>query len=174
MVCAGGKAVLVDDMDQTAPVNDWAEETYCLVHPVNCVVANRVKKEVVKWTEAIADARTYWDRKSLHNGRGDAARHLYAGCRLAEELGPDAARDILRAHEDDSGYEPFGKNKGETGNPCCEKLMDLYNNEIGITLATQPGTCQEKALGALNLARYSVCPPGKASPNAGHANPAGP
>jgi hypothetical protein len=171
MVCVDGKPALVDDVFQTAPVDDWAEEKYCAFHLVNCTIARDIKKKVVKWTEGIADAKTYWDRKSLHNGAGDAARHLYAGCLLAQELGPAAARDILNTHEEDSGHELFGK-KGETGNPCCEKLMDLYNNEIGISLATRPGTCEDKVLAALPRSRYSVCPPAKPGENG--KNPVGP
>lgn len=169
-VCVNGQTTLVEDLSQTAPVDDWAEEKYCLRHPYNCSKAGDIKKQVVKWTEALADEKTYWDRRSLHNGLGDAARHLYAGCLLAQELGPDAARDILSTHEEDSGHQPFGK-KGEPSNPCCEKVMDLYNNEIGIALATQPGACEEKVLGALKLARHSICPPGRASQNAEHGGP---
>ena len=159
-ICKDGKVVLEEDLIRAAPVDDWAEEKFCLLHLINCYKAYVIKQKVVKWTETIADEKKYWDRKSLHNGIGDGARHLYAGCLLAKEFGSDFARKTLLVHEEDSGHMAFGK-KGETNNPCCEKMMDIYNNEIGISLAGKPGTCEEKVLSSLSLLRYSLCGEGK-------------
>lgn len=167
-VCINGKIASIEDLTETASVDDWAEEKFCLLHPINCYKAYVIRKKVVKWTEDIADEKKYWDRKSLHNGTGDEARHLYAGCLLAEQLGADFARKVLAVHEEDSGYLIFS-HKGGTGNPCCEKAMDLYNNEIGISLADKTGTCEEKVLNSLHLARHYSCEEKKESESSSNA-----
>jgi hypothetical protein len=51
----------------------------------------------------------------------------------------------------------FGFGAGTAGNRCCDKTMDLYNNRIGMGLAGQPGTCEDKVLKALSLLRHSLC-----------------
>lgn len=154
--CVNGKIVRIEDLALTAPTDDWAEEKFCLRHPVDCYRAYSIKTES-KWDQNMADAGKYWDRKSLHNGLGDAARHAYLTCVFAEKFGADFARELGEAHELDSGYLIFSR-KGESGNRCCEKVMDLFNNEIGITLASKPGTCEDKVLSSLSLLRYSICP----------------
>jgi hypothetical protein len=75
---------------------------------------------------------------------------------LAEQFGADFARGLSSAHEEDSEYLIFFR-KAAPGNPCCEKIMDLHNNEIGILLADQPGSCEEKVLASLHLLEYSLC-----------------
>lgn len=154
-VCINGKIVRIEDVSQTAPTDDWAEEKFCLRHPFNCYKVYAIKK-ASKWDQKIADSGKYWDRKSLHNGLGDAARHAYLTCMFAERFGVDFARELGIAHEKDSGYLVFS-HKGGTGNACCEKIMDLVNNEIGIMLANKPGTCEDKTLNSLHLLRYSLC-----------------
>lgn len=154
-VCINGNIVSIEDLSQAAPVDDWAEEKFCLLHPINCYKAYTIKK-TSKWDQNMADLGKYWGRKSLHNGLGDAARHTYLMCIFAEQFGVDFARGLGVAHEEDSGYLIFS-HKGGTGNPCCEKVTDLYNNEIGILLAGKPGTCEDKVLNSLHLLRYSLC-----------------
>lgn len=152
-VCVDGKIVSIEELTETAPVYGWAEEKFCLFHPIDCLRAYRFKKSS-QWDQDMT--KEYWSRKSLHNGLGDAARHAYLMCTFTEQFGVDFARGLAVAHEEDSGYLIFS-HKGGTGNPCCEKVLDLYNNEIGIMLAGKPGTCEDKVLNSLHLLRYSLC-----------------
>lgn len=154
-VCMNGKIMGIEDLTETSSVDDWAEEKFCLLHPINCYKAYTIKK-TSQWNQNMADLGKSWERKSLHNGLGDAARHAYLMCIFVEQFGVDFAKGLGVVHEEDSGYLIFS-HKGGIGNPCCEKVTDLYNNEIGIMLAGKPGTCEDKVLNSLNLLRYSLC-----------------
>jgi len=145
----------MEDLTETAPVSAWAEESFCLFHPFDCVSALSVKRHVRKWEQDMAKAGL-WDRTSLQSGLGDAARHAYLGCALSEQFGDVFAKGLLDAHEEDSS-EMFGFGTHTTGNKCCNKVMDLHNNRIGIELAGQPGTCEEKVLRVLSQLRHSLC-----------------
>jgi hypothetical protein len=153
-VCKDGKIVLVEDLAPTAPVNDWAEERFCLRHPINCYKAYAFKHNLEQWQKDLVGK--YWADEGLHNGLGDGARHAYLMCELTERYGVDFARALGVAHEEDSEYLIFVQ-MGVPGNPCCEKATDLYNNEIGIMLAGKPGSCEEKTLRSLHLLRHSLC-----------------
>lgn len=152
-VCTAGKVVVIDNPGATAPVNDWAEENFCLRHPINCYRAWALKKETERWQKSMAGK--YWPPKE-RNGLADAGRHAHFMCVVAERFGAEFARGLGLAHEEDSEYLIFTR-KAAPGNPCCEKTMDLYNNEIGIMLAGQPGSCEEKVLRS-HLLRYASCP----------------
>lgn len=153
-VCKDGTIVLVENLAPTAPVADWAEERFCLRHPINCYKAYALKHNLEQWQKDLVGQ--YWADEGLHNGLGDSARHAYLMCELTEQFGADFARALGMAHEEDSEYLIFFQ-QGVPGNPCCEKLTDLYNNEIGITLANKPGSCEEKVLNSFHLLRHSVC-----------------
>jgi len=152
-VCQDGKVVRVEDLTQTAIVDDWAEERFCLRHPIACHKAYALKQKTEQWQEGF-DGK-YWAKE--RNGLGDAARHAYLVCVLTEHFGADFARGLSTAHEEDSEYLIFFR-KAAPGNPCCEKVMDLHNNEIGILLAGKPGSCEEKVLTSLHLLLHSLCP----------------
>ncbi len=152
--CQGGKIVLVDDLTATAPVYDWAEERFCLRHPLNCYRAYALKQKLERWQKDLVG--TYWTDGGLHNGLGDAARHAYFMCELTERFGETFARALGVAHEEDSEYLVLVR-MGIPGNPCCEKASDFYNNEVGISLAGKPGSCEQKTLHSLHLLRHSQC-----------------
>jgi hypothetical protein len=154
-VCLEERLASIEDLSGTAPVSDWAEEGYCLFHPVDCFGALSVKKHVRQWERERADAG-FWDRASLQGGLGDAARHVYLGCLLTEQFGGTFAKGLLDAHEEDSSVM-FGFGTAASGNRCCDKLMDLGNNRLGIELAGQPGDCEEKVMKSLHLLRHSLC-----------------
>lgn len=153
-MCIDGRIVTVDDLTALAPVDDWAEERFCLRHPINCYRANALKQDIQEWQKR--QVGVYWADDGLHNGLGDAARHVYLLCELTEQFGAPFARALGTAHEEDSEYLIFLQ-QGVPSNPCCEKLTDLFNNEIGIGLAGQPGTCEAKTLRALPRLRHSNC-----------------
>jgi len=153
--CVDGRLVSNEELTESAPVSDWAEEVYCLIHPLDCFRALSVKRHVRKWEQDKADAGL-WDRASLQSGLGDAARHAYLACQLTEQFGGAFAKGLLDAHEKDSSLT-FGFGNGSSSNRCCDKLMDLHNNRIGMELAGQPGGCETSVLNALQRLRHSLC-----------------
>lgn len=153
--CKDGQVALVEDPTPTAPVDDWAEEKFCLRHPIKCRQAYRIKQQVERWQKGVTG--TDWWGESVHNGIGDAVRHAHVMCLVAERFGADFARGLGIAHEEDSEFVIFSR-KAAPGNRCCEKVMDLRNNEVGIMLAGRPGSCEEKVLGSVHLLRHSQCP----------------
>jgi len=153
--CQDGRLTSSEDLTETAPVSSWAEESFCFFHPLDCISALSVKKHVRKWEQDMAN-EGYWDRASLQSGLGDAARHAYLGCTLTERFGVVFAKGLLDAHEEDNTVM-FGFGTAATGNRCCNKIMDLHNNRIGIELAGQTGTCQEKVIRSLPKLRHSLC-----------------
>jgi hypothetical protein len=154
-VCVEGRLTSIEDLTETAPVSDWAEETFCSFHPIDCFSALSVKKYVRQWEQDMANSG-FWDRASLQSGLGDGARHAYLACILTERFGEVFAKGLLDAHEEDSSVM-FGFGTGNGGNKCCDKLMDIYNNRIGMELSSQPGTCEEKVMDSLHLLRHSLC-----------------
>ena len=154
-ICRDGQLTSVEDLTETAPVSAWAEEWFCFFHPLDCFSALSIRKEVRQWEQTMVKAGR-WDQASLQGGLGDAARHGYLACRLTEEFGDRFAKGLLDAHEEDNTLM-FGFGTATKGNRCCDKLMDLNNNRIGMELAHQPGNCQEKVLHALPRFRHSLC-----------------
>jgi len=146
-----GHAFTVEDTTENAPVDDLAEEKFCLEYGLaRCALAYPLRDEALQWAQE--KVGVYWDRDSLSGGLGDAARHAYWMCRTAEDFGVDFAKGLGDAHEEDSGYI-YEYKEGELNNPCENKLMDLHNNGIGRDLAGQPGTCEEKVLNSLDALR---------------------
>jgi hypothetical protein len=127
--------VTVEDPTEIAPVDPYAELKFCALHPINCSKAYDLSNQAFQW------ARDNFPRDSLRNGKGDAARHAYWNCLMTEQLGVDFAKGLGDAHEEGGSG---------SGNPCGEKLVDLYNNNIGRVLSGQPGSCEEKVLNALD------------------------
>src|SRR5512133_13427 len=154
-VCLEGRLSSIEDLTETAPVSGWAEEAFCLLHPIDCFGALSVKKHVRQWEQNKVNAGL-WDRASLQGGLGDAARHAYLVCTLTEQFGATFAKGLMDAHEEDNTVM-FGFGTATSGNKCCDKVMDLYNNRIGIELAGQPGSCEKKVLQSLPRLRHSLC-----------------
>ena len=107
--------------------------------------------------QAQVGAGKSWPADEMRYGRADAARHMHMMCLVARELGAEFARSLGAAHEEDSEYLVFLR-QASPGNPCCEKVQDLYNNEVGVQLASQPGSCEALVLDSMHLARHSLCP----------------
>lgn len=152
-VCVNGQIASMEDLTETATVDAFAEEKFCLLHPIDCYSAYSLKKSS-QWDQEMT--KDHWNRSSLHNGLGDAARHAYLVCEMTRRFSVAFTKGLVAAHEEDSGYRLFSS-KGGNGNKCCEKVMDAHNNEVGIKLAFIPGTCEENVLNSLHLLRYSLC-----------------
>lgn len=88
----------------------------------------------------------------LHNGNGDAFRHLYWSYRIGSDPGVGSrwAERWGNAHED-----------GNPGQPSVERLMDLHNNLRGRQLAAAQADDDPRALrSAVRNGSCRICPSG--------------
>jgi hypothetical protein len=102
-----------------------SERQLIILHPIDAYRANDAAKESLQATIS------RFPQSQLHNGPGDAFRHALWSYKLARLLGPERAKEITDSHEISHA------NNGS------ERLMDLYNNEVGRRLATGPVSQQK-------------------------------
>lgn len=119
--------------------NGRSELTNALLNPLSALTANSLRFEAEDATWA-----RFPNETTAHNNPPDAFRHAYWSFTMTQSLGPDLARSFGDAHERSGG------------NPQGETLMDLYNNRVGISLATN-NTVGASALTAINGALASGC-----------------
>ncbi|WP_051406773.1 hypothetical protein [Nocardia sp. CNY236] len=65
------------------------------------------------------------DDRAMHDGHGDAYRHMYWNALMTQRYGEEWTRDFATAHE------------GIGANPPHREAMDLYNNDIGRQIAVE-------------------------------------
>ena len=125
---------------QAAPsspvVDKWGEprgSTYVeaikcvfLVGPFDCAKAK------TDADNAGETARNNYPANTLHNGIGDAFRHCYWNALMTISIGRDQAKKVADLHEDNN---PTG--------PLAERVMDLFNNEIGRQVGSDSKTADE-------------------------------
>ncbi|KEF36871.1 hypothetical protein M670_03953 [Schinkia azotoformans MEV2011] len=70
--------------------------------------------------EATQYSEDIYTSTSLHNGNGDAYRHIMWNALMKKYTTSTYAKQFAAAHEN-----------GSTGQPAIEKQMDLYNNSVG-------------------------------------------
>jgi hypothetical protein len=72
---------------------------------------------------------------SDRNNEADAYKHTTWNYLMSKSIGPERAKIMADEHEVD-GVNPssFGEKIGFSKNPPGERLMDLYNNEVGRNL----------------------------------------
>lgn len=75
---------------------------------------------------AIEYAESNYISSELHNGNGDAFRHIIWNYGMVIDVGYDFAKKWSDAHEN-----------GSSGQPYIEKEMDLHNNSIGLNLGLE-------------------------------------
>ncbi len=75
-----------------------------------------------------------------NDGHQDAFRHAYWNALMTKRFGPEFAQDFATAHEGVTG---------DTWNPADREAMDLYNNEVGRTIATANPDASDAELAAL-------------------------
>jgi hypothetical protein len=85
------------------------------------VLADEAEK---KTAEQIRKGR--FPKASIGGGPADAFRHIYWNYRMTEKLGPDAAKRFGDGHEI------------TVPTPDGDRLMDLFNNNLGRRLALDP------------------------------------
>jgi RHS repeat-associated protein len=96
-----------------------AEFWLALRHPLNALKVRQLADEALKEVQ-----KEYPD--SLHNGKGDACRHVKWSALMTREKCAKRAKEWGDAHED------------FPDNPPAEKEMDLHNNKVGRDMASDP------------------------------------
>ncbi|WP_442264982.1 DUF6973 domain-containing protein [Tenacibaculum sp. ZS6-P6] len=106
---------------------------WVIFHPFKAKKALEISKEANRVSDSIR--KTNLLDGDHAGGQVDAFRHAYWMARLRQEIGKSAARSLGKAHEKEN-YLMYKKRKLEEG-VVPDKIsseMDLYNNEIGLTL----------------------------------------
>lgn len=98
--------------------------------------ANRIADSIQKTNLLDGDAA---------GGQVDAFRHSYWMARLHQVIGKSAARSLGKRHEHEN-YLMYKNNKLEEGTlpDACSKEMDLFNNEVGLTLTQKNSIISKK------------------------------
>lgn len=121
------------------------KKTWVLFHPFKAETAFQISKE----TNFVADsiAKSHLLDGDTSGGQVDAFRHGYWMARLRQEIGESAAASLGRAHEKEN-YLMFKKGSLEDG-VLPDKIssdMDLWNNDIGLSLITQGSKTSKNGL----------------------------
>jgi hypothetical protein len=132
-VYGGGDAVLGDAPNARGAVtmqevfdevdfnpDGLSEEVVALLNPIDALRALQARDE------AFARTAELYPDVGHHNNEADAFRHAFWNYRMSQLMGAGEAKKFGDAHERDSGNA-----QGET-------LMDLYNNDVGRSLAVDP------------------------------------
>ncbi len=109
---------------------------WVIFHPFKAKKALQISNEAKKVADSIR--KTNLLDKDHAGGQVDAFRHAYWMARLRQELGKSAARSLGKAHEKEN-YLMYKKRKLEEGIVPDEisSEMDLFNNEIGLSLTVK-------------------------------------
>lgn len=120
-------------------------KTWVVLHPFKAKKALAVSLEANNISDSIT-ATDLLDGDAA-GGQVDAFRHAYWLARLHQEIGKCAARSLGKAHEREN-YLTFKKNKLEEGvvPDQISSIMDLYNNEKGLTLITRRSITTKNSL----------------------------
>ena len=99
-------------------------EEFARIFPTGFTADGLADDAEEKTAEQIRKGR--FPKAGIGGGAADAFRHTYWSYRMTEDVGPDAAKRFGDAHEI---TEP---------GPDGDRLMDLYNNNLGRRLALDP------------------------------------
>lgn len=109
------------------------KKTWVIFHPLKAEKAYKISLEANHITDSIAKTNLLDGDKN--GGEVDAFRHAYWMARLHQEIGKSAARSLGKAHEQEN-YLMYKERQLEDEVLPDEpsSLMDLWNNEIGLSL----------------------------------------
>lgn len=112
------------------------KKTWVFFHVFKAKKALKISKEANRISDSILKTNLL-DRDHA-GGQVDAFRHAYWMARLHQEIGKSAARSLGKRHEQEN-YLMYKAQKLEEGTlpDACSKEMDLFNNEIGISLTNR-------------------------------------
>jgi len=124
----------------SAPKKWWV-----VFHPFKAKKTLRISKQVIKVADSISKTSTLDGDKS--GGQVDAFRHAFWMASLRLEIGKPAARSLGKAHEKEN-YQYFKDNKLEDGiiPDKASMDMDLYNNDVGLSLVKKKEEILRKTL----------------------------
>ncbi|WP_237274357.1 DUF6973 domain-containing protein [Tenacibaculum ovolyticum] len=111
-----------------------SKRMWVLFHPLKAKKAQIISEEAYRVADSIKNSPLL-DGDS-NGGQVDAFRHAFWMASLRQEIGKNAARSLGKAHEKEN-YRTYKKNKLEDGT-VPDKIattMDLFNNEIGLSLS---------------------------------------
>lgn len=124
----------------SAPIKTWV-----LLHPFKAKKAQQISIEANRVSDSIKKSNVLDGNAS--GGQVDAFRHGYWMARLHQEIGKSAAKSLGKAHEKENKLM-FEKRKSEDeilpDQP--SKKMDLFNNEIGLSLISKDSKTPKSGL----------------------------
>ncbi|OSY88966.1 hypothetical protein WH52_04705 [Tenacibaculum holothuriorum] len=121
------------------------KKMWVFFHPFKAKKALNVSREANRVSDSIKNSPLL--DKDGAGGQVDAFRHAYWMACLRQEIGESAARSLGKAHEKEN-YQTYKKRKLEDG-VIPDKVsseMDLFNNEIGLSLAIKGNKTSQKGL----------------------------
>lgn len=122
-----------------------SKRMWVLFHPFKAKKALAISKEANKVADSIKNSPLL--DGDAAGGQVDAFRHAYWMARLRQEIGKSAARSLGKAHEKEN-YQTYKKRKLEDGivPDKISSTMDLFNNEVGLSLAQKNSKGSKKGL----------------------------
>lgn len=126
------------------------KKTWVFFHVFKAKKALAISKEANRVADSINKTTNLDNDPS--GGQVDAFRHAYWMARLHQEIGKSAARSLGKKHEKEN-YLMFKSYQLEEGvrPDACSKRMDLFNNEVGLTLTRKNDIVSSK-----NLTRKTI------------------
>ncbi|TDQ28615.1 DUF6973 domain-containing protein [Tenacibaculum caenipelagi] len=121
------------------------KKTWVLLHPFKAKKALIVSREASRISDSIR-ASSLLDG-DFYGGKVDAFRHAFWMTLLQQEIGKNAAHSLGKAHEKEN-YQTYKKRKLEDGvvPDQISSEMDLFNNEIGLSLSEKGGKLPKNGL----------------------------
>lgn len=121
------------------------EKCWVLFHPFKAKRAYQISLQAQKVSDSIGKTNTL--DQDRNGGQVDAFRHAFWMATLAQKIGRRSAKSLGKAHEK-GNYKQFKKGKLEDGSlpdqPSSE--MDLFNNNIGISIYTENKKANNKEI----------------------------
>ena len=122
-----------------------AEKTWVVFHGFKAKKAYSISLEAEKVTDSIKKKKIIGI--DISGGKLDAFKHSYWMARLTQGIGKRSAYSLGKAHEK-GNYQNFKKRQLEDGflpdKPSTD--MDLFNNQVGITIGMQKGISSKNKL----------------------------
>ncbi len=122
-----------------------AQKTWVLLHPFKAKEAQKISREVTRVADSMKSSPLL--DGDAAGGQVDAFRHAFWMALLQQQIGENAARSLGKAHEKDN-YKTYKARKLEDG-VIPDKIaseMDLFNNEVGLTLSRKDNNLPKNGL----------------------------
>jgi hypothetical protein len=122
-----------------------AQKTWVLLHPFKAKKAFIVSREASRVSDSLRVSPLLDGDHA--GGQVDAFRHAFWMALLQQQIGENAARSLGKAHEKDN-YKTYKERKLEDGvvPDQISSEMDLFNNEVGLTLSRKDDNLPKKGL----------------------------